>query len=51
MTGGIVAEAMLRVTGWGIAGLPRRFRRRPVPATVPAAGPATTPTTDTTQRA
>jgi dolichol-phosphate mannosyltransferase len=29
MTGGIVAEAMLRVTGWGIAGLPARFRRRP----------------------
>lgn len=27
MTGGIVAEAMLRVTGWGITGLPRRFRR------------------------
>jgi dolichol-phosphate mannosyltransferase len=33
MTGGIVAEAMLRVTGWGIAGLPTRFRRRiPAPA-------------------
>ncbi|WP_348789722.1 polyprenol monophosphomannose synthase [Leifsonia sp. NPDC080035] len=28
MTGGIVAEAMLRVTVWGITGLPRRFRRR-----------------------
>ena len=28
MTGGIVAEAMLRVTAWGITGLPRRFRRR-----------------------
>ncbi|GAA1448197.1 polyprenol monophosphomannose synthase [Leifsonia poae] len=28
MTGGIVAEAMLRVTGWGITGLPSRFRRR-----------------------
>ena len=27
MTGGIVAEAMLRVTGWGIAGLPHRFRK------------------------
>ncbi|WP_025156207.1 polyprenol monophosphomannose synthase [Leifsonia aquatica] len=34
MTGGIVAEAMLRVTGWGITGLPSRFRRRPVPAAV-----------------
>ncbi|MEO7015696.1 MAG: polyprenol monophosphomannose synthase [Leifsonia sp.] len=32
MTGGIVAEAMLRVTGWGIAGLPSRFRRRRSPA-------------------
>ncbi|MFF1635465.1 polyprenol monophosphomannose synthase [Leifsonia sp. NPDC058248] len=31
MTGGIVAEAMLRVTGWGIAGLPARFRRHPQP--------------------
>jgi dolichol-phosphate mannosyltransferase len=29
MTGGIVAEAMLRVTGWGIVGLPKRFRRQP----------------------
>ena len=28
MTGGIVAEAMLRVTGWGIVGLPKRFRRQ-----------------------
>jgi dolichol-phosphate mannosyltransferase len=28
MTGGIVAEAMLRVTGWGITGLPARFGRR-----------------------
>ena len=27
MTGAIVAEAMLRVTGWGIAGLPHRFRK------------------------
>ncbi|MFJ3488448.1 polyprenol monophosphomannose synthase [Leifsonia aquatica] len=26
MTGGIVAEAMLRVAGWGIAGLPTRWR-------------------------
>ena len=34
MTGGIVAEAMLRVTGWGIAGLPKRFRRQPAPASV-----------------
>jgi dolichol-phosphate mannosyltransferase len=33
MTGGIVAEAMLRVTGWGIAGLPARLtRRRPARA-------------------
>ncbi|NEN05565.1 polyprenol monophosphomannose synthase [Diaminobutyricibacter tongyongensis] len=31
MTTGIVVEAMLRVTGWGIMGLPRRFRRRPEP--------------------
>jgi dolichol-phosphate mannosyltransferase len=31
MTSGIVLEAMLRVTGWGITGLPRRFRRRPEP--------------------
>ncbi|GAA4137601.1 polyprenol monophosphomannose synthase [Leifsonia shinshuensis] len=41
MSGNIVVEAMLRVTGWGIVGLPRRFRRRPAPATV----------TETTQRA
>jgi dolichol-phosphate mannosyltransferase len=34
MTGGIVAEAMLRVTGWGITGLPARFRRRPAPVPV-----------------
>lgn len=34
MTGAIVAEAMLRVTGWGITGLPGRFRRRPAPAPV-----------------
>ncbi|WP_223693360.1 polyprenol monophosphomannose synthase [Leifsonia poae] len=31
MTGGIVAEAMLRVTGWGLTGLPTRFRRRAAP--------------------
>ena len=31
MTTGIVVEAMLRVTGWGITGLPHRFRRRPEP--------------------
>ena len=29
MTGGIVAEAMLRVTGWGVVGLPKRFRKQP----------------------
>lgn len=34
MTGSIVAEAMLRVTGWGIVALPRRLRRRPSPADV-----------------
>ena len=28
MGGGIVVEAMLRVTLWGLAGLPRRFRKR-----------------------
>ncbi|AAT88206.1 glycosyltransferase [Leifsonia xyli subsp. xyli str. CTCB07] len=40
MTGCIVAEAMLRVTGWGIAGLPRRFRRRTVtPAEVTETAP------------
>ena len=33
MTGGIVAEAMLRVTVWGITGLPARFRRRRRPVT------------------
>jgi len=32
MGGGIVVEAMLRVTVWGLAGLPKRFRRRPSPA-------------------
>lgn len=31
MTGGIVAEAMLRVTRWGLAALPQRFRRRSAP--------------------
>ena len=34
MGGGIVAEAMLRVTLWGLVGLPHRFRRRPTPAEV-----------------
>jgi dolichol-phosphate mannosyltransferase len=28
MTGGIVAEAMLRVTLWGLGALPGRLRRR-----------------------
>ena len=37
MTGGIVVEAMLRVTVWGLAGLPRRFRRRPAVAGTPKA--------------
>jgi dolichol-phosphate mannosyltransferase len=32
MSGGIVAEAMLRVTLWGLTGLPKRFRKRPAPA-------------------
>ena len=41
MTGEIVAEAMLRVTGWGITGLPKRFRRKPEPSTL----------TESTQRA
>lgn len=31
MTSGIVAEAMLRVTGWGVTGLPRRFSRKTAP--------------------
>jgi len=31
MGGGIVVEAMVRVTVWGVTGLPRRFRRRPSP--------------------
>lgn len=34
MSGGIVREAMLRVTVWGITGLPQRFRRTPVPVPV-----------------
>jgi dolichol-phosphate mannosyltransferase len=34
MTGGIVAEAMFRVTVWGITGLPARLRRRPTPIAV-----------------
>ncbi|WP_374008741.1 polyprenol monophosphomannose synthase [Leifsonia sp. LS-T14] len=34
MGGGIVVEAMLRVTLWGLAGLPRRFRKRPQPQAV-----------------
>ncbi len=33
MTTGIVVEAMVRVTGWGITGLPHRFRRRAEPTT------------------
>ncbi|MGO4302012.1 polyprenol monophosphomannose synthase [Leifsonia sp. RAF41] len=38
MGGGIVVEAMVRVTLWGLAGLPRRFRKRPAAQTVePAA--------------
>jgi len=38
MSGAIVAEAMLRVTAWGLTGLPRRLRRRrPVPAVTEAA--------------
>ena len=38
MGGGIVVEAMLRVTLWGVTGLPRRFRKRtPAPAAEPVA--------------
>jgi dolichol-phosphate mannosyltransferase len=38
MGGGIVVEAMARVTLWGLTGLPRRFRRRSASRTVePAA--------------
>ncbi|MFP3464924.1 polyprenol monophosphomannose synthase [Leifsonia sp. SIMBA_070] len=46
MTGGIVVEAMLRVTGWGLAGIPRRLlRRRRALSTTPSTAPATTETT------
>lgn len=34
MSGGIVREAMWRVTVWGFTGLPQRFRRTPVPVPV-----------------
>lgn len=34
MSGGIVREAMWRVTVWGVTGLPQRFRRTPVPVPV-----------------
>jgi len=37
MGGGIVVEAMVRVTVWGVTGLPRRFRRRPSPTTAETA--------------
>lgn len=37
MGGGIVVEAMLRVTLWGLTGLPQRFRRRPAPTTAETA--------------
>ena len=37
MGGGIVVEAMIRVTLWGLAGLPRRFRKR---SSAPTAEPA-----------
>ncbi|RDV45779.1 dolichol-phosphate mannosyltransferase [Leifsonia sp. ku-ls] len=37
MGGGIVVEAMLRVTVWGLTGLPHRFRKRPVQATAETA--------------
>ncbi|MDR6972475.1 polyprenol monophosphomannose synthase [Leifsonia shinshuensis] len=38
MGGGIVVEAMLRVTLWGVTGLPRRFRKRtPAPTAEPVA--------------
>jgi len=36
MGSGIVLEAMLRVTAWGITGLPRRFRKRPAPTAAEA---------------
>ncbi|MEV8213713.1 polyprenol monophosphomannose synthase [Leifsonia sp. NPDC077715] len=34
MGGGIVVEAMARVTLWGLTGIPRRFRRRAAPRQV-----------------
>ncbi len=34
MSGGIVREAMWRVTVWGVSGLPQRFRRTRVPVPV-----------------
>ena len=37
MGGGIVVEAMVRVTIWGVTGLPHRFRRRPTPTTAETA--------------
>ena len=38
MGGGIVVEAMVRVTLWGLTGLPRRFRKRSAPRSItPAA--------------
>jgi dolichol-phosphate mannosyltransferase len=37
MGGGIVVEAMLRVTVWGLVGLPQRFRKRPAPKTAETA--------------
>lgn len=40
MGSGIVVEAMLRVTLWGLTGLPQRFRRRPVPTTAETASRA-----------
>ena len=40
MGGGIVVEAMLRVTLWGLTGLPRRLRRRPAPAETESAARA-----------
>lgn len=40
MGGGIVAEAMLRVTLWGITGLPQRFRKRTSARTVEPVGRA-----------
>jgi dolichol-phosphate mannosyltransferase len=40
MGGGIVVEAMLRVTLWGVAGLPRRFRKRTAPVDAEPVGRA-----------